>query len=159
VPLPTTGPWQIFAGSIQGTLTFSGTTGVVSGEIEGELQFSGFFDEAAQTLSFMLSGPLVTESGEKGEVSTPFNVYQAQLFQVGSGASVYYVLTGVTWSAGNFLEVIYSSWYAQFPAPTKLPTPPHPPTPPTPHPILPHPITPHPLQKPTATPTPTGKRK
>jgi hypothetical protein len=158
VPLPTTGSWQIFAGSIQGPLSFDGTTGVVSGVADGH-SFSGFFDEAAQTLTFMLTGPLVTEGGEEGELSTPFNVYQAQLFQVGSGASQYFVLTGVTWSAGNYLEVIYSSWYAQNPAPTKAPTPPHPPTPPpTPHPKLPHPIiTPHPLSKPSVTPTPKGK--
>jgi len=148
MPLPSTGPWEISAGAIQGTLTFNDTTGVVSGVIEEAFQFSGFFDETAQTLTFMISDPLVTKGGFKGVLSTPFTVYNAQLFEVGSGDSAYFVLTGVFWESGDDLSVSYATWYAQFPAPTKVPPPPTPP--PTPHPKpTPHPLpTPHPITPP-----------
>jgi hypothetical protein len=135
----------MYAGGTKGTLTFSDTTGVVSGTIE-DGPISGFFDETAQTLVFMVSDPLITKGGYKGVLSTPFTNYQAQLIQVGSGSSAYYVLTGVSWEGGNDLSVAYSSWYALYPAPIKLPKAPTPPPPP--HVVKP----PHIIPPPTPTP-------
>lgn len=130
MPLPSLGPWQINAGAIAGTLVFNNDTGVISGMIESVFQFSGFFDESSQTLTFMISDPLVTKGGYTGVVPSPFTVYNAQLFQVGSGASAYYVLSGVFWTCGNDLSLSYATWFAQYPAPTKIPSPPPPPPPP-----------------------------
>jgi hypothetical protein len=118
MPLPTTGPWQMYAGATQGALTFNGTTGIVSGSIGKLSSLAGFFDETAQTLTFMVYGPLVTPGGLSA-VEGPFPVYQAQLFQAGGN----YILSGLYWMCGSGLSVNYATWYAQPSEPVSIPTP------------------------------------
>ena len=129
MPLPSDGPWAITVGAFVGVpLNFTSIAdSSVSGNFGGT-EFSGFFDETSQTLTFS-DAALMSKGGSSGVVYTPFTVYQAVLLQVGSGP--YYLLSGVYYvNSGNSVAV-YSTWYAQYPAPTtpvKTPTPTRTPT-------------------------------
>jgi hypothetical protein len=124
--LPSPGPWQMYAGGVSGPLTFNADTGVVSGTIisTSTLTISGYFDETSQTLSFIISDPLVTQGGYSGVAPAPFTLYTAQLIQVGSGASAYYLLVGSFSTIANGGAFSPVTWYAQYPAPTRIPPPP-----------------------------------
>jgi hypothetical protein len=124
MPLPSEGPWAITAGAFVGApLTFTSITDdSVTGGFGG-IDFSGFFDETSQTLTFS-DATLMSKGGSSGVVYTPFTVYQATLLKV--GAEPYYLLSGVSYVNSGNNEVIYSTWYAQYPAPTVPPVTPTP---------------------------------
>jgi hypothetical protein len=119
MPLPSEGPWAITAGAFVGApLNFTSIAdGSVSGDFEG-IEFSGFFDETSQTLTFS-DATTMSKGGSSGVVYTPFTVYQATLLQVGSGP--YYILSGVSYVNSGNAEALYTTWYAQYPAPTTPP--------------------------------------
>ena len=124
MPLPSEGPWAITSGALAGVpLNFTSIADdSVSGEF-GDIEFSGFFDETSQTLTFS-DATTMTKGGSSGVVYTPFTVYKATLFKVGSGP--YYLLSGVSYVNSGNTAAVYSTWYAQYPAPTtpvKTPTP------------------------------------
>jgi hypothetical protein len=130
MPLPSL-TWQMSAGGVSGLLTFIGDTGVISGTIN-TLSISGYFDETSQTLSFIISDPLVTQGGFSGVAPAPFTLYTAQLIQVGSGATVYYLLVGSFSTIANGGALSPATWYAQHPLPIPIPPPPVSPRPPRP---------------------------
>ena len=132
MPLPSLGPWQMFAGGVSGTLTFNAATGVVSGTIvsTSTLAISGFFDDTSETLSFIISDPLVTQGGFRGVAPAPFTLYTAQLIQV--EAFAYSLLVGSFSTIANDGPVSPATWYAQFPARIPITPPPSPPRPPRP---------------------------
>jgi|SRR5215472_874692 len=133
MPLPSLGPWQMFAGGVSGTLTFNAATGVVSGTIvstTSTLAIDGYFDDTSEALSFIISDPLVTQGGFSGVAPAPFTLYTAQLIQVRSFA--YSLLVGSFSTIANDGPVSPATWYAQFPAPTRIPPPPVSPRPPRP---------------------------
>jgi len=132
MPLPSLGPWQMFAGGVSGTLTFNAATGVLSGTIvsASTLAIAGFFDDTSETLNFIISDPLVTQGGFSGVAPAPFTLYTAQLIQV--EAFAYSLLVGSFSTIANDGPVSPATWYAQFPAPTRIPPPPPSPLPPRP---------------------------
>lgn len=85
----------------------------------------------------------MSKGGSSGVVYTPFTLYQAILLKVGSGP--YYLLSGVSYTNSGSNAVVYTAWYAQYPAPT---TPPK--TTPTPTRTITHTIT-HTIRPPVPT--------
>jgi hypothetical protein len=123
MPIPS-GTWQITAGTQVGTLTFNSLTGAVTGTLLGTTPFVGFFDETAQTLTLYANPQVTTEGAFSDVLGTPFTVYQGSLFPPFTAptpppAKQIHVLAGVSFSVNGTNAPVYTTWYAQNPAPVK----------------------------------------
>jgi hypothetical protein len=123
MPIPG-GTWQITGGTQVGTLSFDSFTGAVTGTIFGTTPFVGFFDETSQTLTLYANPQVTTEGSFSDVLATPFTVFRGSLFPPFTGptpppAKQIHVLAGVFFSISGTNAPVYTTWYAQNPAPLK----------------------------------------
>jgi hypothetical protein len=123
MPIPG-GTWQVTGGTQVGTLSFNNFTGAVTGTIFGTTPFVGFFDETSQTLTLYVNPQATTEGAFSDVVVTPFSIFQGSLFPPFTAptpppAKEINVLAGVFFSVNGTNAPVYTTWYAQNPAPIK----------------------------------------
>lgn len=122
MPLPTLGPWGVAFPDAPPILplTFSTLSGAISTPFMGAVTWHGFYHEDSRNLIVTDAGPLSTFGSQPNEyegVAPACKIIQANLFELPSGSSTYYLLAGFYRDIGSN---IFMPWFAQYPMPTKV---------------------------------------